>query len=231
MKRLILMMLVILMAAMSFCGCQPDAEEHAETVDETTAETLEETEPPEEMGALTAKPVIYLYPEKVTDVTVNLNFKGELTTTYPKYENGWQVTAHPDGTIFIGEQSYSYLYWEGISDAAYDFSEGFVVRGEETAAFLEDALAKLGLNRREANEFIVYWLPRMEENAYNLISFQDEIYTSDAELSITPAPDSLLRVFMAWMPLDEAIEIPEQELAPFERDGFVVVEWGGAELG
>ena len=43
-------------------------------------------------------------------------------------------------------------------------TEGFCVKGEDTAAFLEDALSKLGLNRKEANEFIVYWLPLMEQN-------------------------------------------------------------------
>ena len=32
----------------------------------------------------------------------------------------------------------------------------------------EEALADLGLTRREANEFMVYWLPMMEPNPYNL---------------------------------------------------------------
>ena len=39
------------------------------------------------------------------------------------------------------------------------------VAGSDTAAFLEDALEQLGLSRAEANEFIIYWLPRMQENA------------------------------------------------------------------
>lgn len=73
---------------------------------------------------------------------------------------------------------------------------------------MEDALARLGLNRREANEFIVYWLPRMEPNPYNLISFQEDAYTDHAVLTITPEPDSLLRVFMAWRPLEAPVEIP-----------------------
>ena len=45
------------------------------------------------------KPVIYLYPETETEVTVQLDFDGELTCTYPAYDNGWTVTArrHLDG--------------------------------------------------------------------------------------------------------------------------------------
>ena len=71
-------------------------------------------------------------------------------------------------------QTYRYLYWEGTSGTDYDFSTGFCVAGEDTAAFLEDALTQLGLNREEANEFIIYWLPQMQDTAYNLISFQQE---------------------------------------------------------
>ena len=46
-----------------------------------------------------AKPVIYLYPEEETAVTVKLDYAGALTCTYPAYGNGWAVTACPDGTL------------------------------------------------------------------------------------------------------------------------------------
>ena len=111
-----------------------------------------------------AKPVVYLYPEEETQVTVQLDYAGELTCTYPAYNDGWTVTASPDGTLTDGEgQTYSYLYWEGKDNVEYDFSQGACVAGEDTAAFLEDALSQLGLTRREANEFIVYWLPRWKK--------------------------------------------------------------------
>ena len=177
------------------------------------------------------KPVIYLYPKEETEVSVNLDFAGKLTATYPEYNGGWKVTAMPDGTLFDENgREYYCLYWEGISETEYDFEEGFCVPGTETAKFLEYALAKLGLSEREANEFIIYWLPRMQENEYNLISFQSEVYTETAKLEIEPKPDTLIRVFMAWKPLDEKIQIEAQELCSPERKGFVAVEWGGAEV-
>lgn len=179
-----------------------------------------------------AKPVIYLYPESTQEIAVKLDYSGELTCTYPEYKDGWHVTAYPDGTLIDEETGnvYSYLFWEGISDTAYDFSKGYVIAGEDTAEFLEMKLSELGLNRKEANEFIVYWLPRMQENAYNLITFQNEIYTDAAKLDIDPKPDSVLRVFMAYKSLEEPIEIEEPIITPFERNGFTVVEWGGAEV-
>ena len=178
------------------------------------------------------KPVIYLYPEEETKVSVKLDFNGELTSTYPAYENGWNVIAQPDGTLTDPETGREYycLFWEGITYADYDLSEGFVVAGEDTEEFLEASLQKLGLTDQEANEFIIYWLPRMEHNAYNLISFQGAAYTESAVLTIDPAPDTLLRVFMVFKPLAEPIEIPAQELTAPERTGFTAVEWGGAEI-
>ena len=177
------------------------------------------------------KPVIYLYPEQKTEVSVNLDVNGRLTCTYPAYKKGWEVTATPDGTLTdVNGQTYNYLYWEGEIYAQYNLSKGFCIKGEDTAEFLEDALEKLGLTRREANEFIVYWLPMMEQNPYNIISFQTDSYTDNAKLMVNPAPDTLIRVFMAWQSANQYTELDKQELTAPERTGFTVVEWGGAEV-
>ena len=180
---------------------------------------------------VSAKPVIYLYPEQETMVSVSLDYAGTLTATYPAYENGWTVTAEPDGTLYDENgDEYSYLFWEGEDKTDYDFSKGFCVAGADTADFLREKLAEIGLTPREYNEFIVYWLPKMQDNPYNLIAFQSEAYTDTAKLDIDPTPDSLLRVFMAWKPLHKAQNIEPQTFAPFTRDGFTVVEWGGCEV-
>ncbi len=183
---------------------------------------------PWENQATAYKPVIYLYPEEETAVSVKLDYDGELTATYPAYGDGWEVTALPDGTLRSDGKEYSYLFWEGVSETEYDFSSGFVVPGEETAEFLQEKLALLGLTPREYNEFIVYWLPLMQENPYNLIAFQGEAYTDSARLEVSPEPDTVLRVFMAYKALKKPVEVPEQKLEPVERKGFTLVEWGGA---
>ena len=178
------------------------------------------------------KPVIYIYPEEETAVRVKLDLDGELTCTYPKYDNGWEVLAKPDGTLLDTEtnKEYNYLYWEGISDVKVDETIGYCVKGTDTAEFLETKLNELGLSRKEANEFIVYWLPQMEVNEYNYISFDTEDYENRAELSITPAPDNVIRVFMTWKALDEPVELTEPLIDTPVRDGFTVVEWGGTQI-
>jgi len=180
------------------------------------------------------KPVIYLYPEHETDVHVELELtESDLYTTYPKYNNGWDVTAYPDGTLLNKADGthHKYLFWDSSNcRTRYDFSRGFCVAGSDTERFLKEKLTYMGLTEDEMNEFIVYWLPLMEHNKYNLITFQGDAYTASAKLNITPAPDSMLRIFMAYVPLEEAVDIEPQQLSTFERNGFTVVEWGGSKI-
>lgn len=181
-----------------------------------------------------AKPVIYLYPEQEADVHVELELtEADLSTTYPKYNNGWDVTAYPDGTLVnkADGSHHKYLFWDAVNcRTRFDFSKGFCVAGSDTESFLKEKLTYMGLNEQEMNEFIVYWLPLMEHNAYNLISFQSDAYTDTAKLNITPTPDSMLRIFMTYVPLEDAVDIEPQELSTFERNGFTVVEWGGSKV-
>lgn len=198
-----------------------------------TIQTVTSIEIKEQPPMVAYKPVIYLYPTVPTECSVKVTLDGKLTCTYPAHgTEGWQnFIAHPDGTLtFPDGRSYYCLYWEGELDLKPDFSTGFCVKGEDTAAFLENVLAKQGLNEREANEFIIYWLPRLQENPYNLFSFKTDLYTSLAELSITPAPDCLLRVYMTAVPSDTYMELTPQTFEPFERKGFTVVEWGGTMI-
>ena len=180
-----------------------------------------------------AKPIIYLYPEKDMLVDVQLDIKGELTHTYPKYNNGWQVKASPDGTLIDKEgKEYYALYWEGNNDQQFSPTDGFVVPGDKTSEFLEASLETLGLNRREANEFIVFWLPILESNPYNLIHFSTTEYEDMAKLNISPKPETVIRVMMVYKPLQAPIEFPQQDLRKLSklRKGFTVVEWGGSLL-
>lgn len=188
----------------------------------------------EEQDEMLKKPVIYLYPEEKTNVDVSLDLKdGKLTSVYPKYyKDGWHITAESDGTLYDSDgQSYNYLYWEAEANIDFDFSTGYCVEGSDTATFLEEKLLDLGLTRKEANEFIVYWLPQMERNSYNIISFQTNTYTDSAKLTVNPKSDTLIRVYMAYYGSDKAVNIaePKKEETP-NRNGFTVVEWGGSEV-
>lgn len=209
-----------------------------ELLTETDNRITYEKENIEKPNPETAKPVIYLYPEQETKVNVQLTFNGTLTSTYPTLPpEGWTVTAQPDGTLTDEEgRSYRYLFWEGAADVDWKQDSGFLVKAEDAREFLEQSLTQLGLNELEQNDFITYWLPKLEKNGESFVTFAAEQYTDNAVLTVTPQPDSVLRVQMLISKVDDSNraafqKLPEQELPRFEREGFVLVEWGGTDLG
>ena len=74
-------------------------------------------------------------------------------------------------------------------------------------------------------------MPKLEHNKYNYIRFAtiDEI-NNNMPLSINPNPDTLIRVLMTCKGLNKPINVEEQKLYSPERNGFVVVEWGGTMI-
>lgn len=180
------------------------------------------------------KPIIYLYPKEVTKVSVELGYTNKITSSYPKYTDGWNVLASPNGDLVdlnTNRNLYS-LYYENENNIDFKVEDyGFVVKGEDTAKFLEEKLEILGLTEREAEEFIIYWLPKLEVNKYNYIRFatEDEL-NANMPLQINPIPDTTIRVLMTYKGLNKQINVEEQQLKTPERNGFVAVEWGGTEI-
>lgn len=181
------------------------------------------------------KPVIYLYPDKHTPININLGFTGTELYTWPKINAGmnWFVTAQPNGMLkdAAGDE-YPYLFWEGKMDifANTDMSTGFVVKADETEEFFRDKLKILGLNAREYTDFITFWGPRMRKNKYNLIHFETTVYNNKVPLNVTPKPESSQRILMVYQGLDKPVEVTPQELQPFTRKGYTLIEWGGMEM-
>ena len=175
------------------------------------------------------KPLIYLYPTVDTKVNVKLGRSEALTSTYPKYKNSWNVLAKPTGELIDDKgRSFYGLYWEGYNTIDVTFEDGFVVKKDDLIPFLEEKLSTLGLNEREANEFIIYWLPKLEENEYNLIRFESITnINKDMPLIVNPNPDTVIRVLMEYKKADKNTKVKKQELITPIRKGFTVVEWGG----
>lgn len=181
------------------------------------------------------KPVIYFYPDATTQVSVHLKTTGQLGYTYPAYNNGWNFTADPDGTLHMADREYDYLFWDGethVNMQSIERFEGYLVQRDSLITFFETQLTAMGLNAREQEDFITYWCPRMRANETSYIHFMFiEEYESIATLNVTPKPDHLFRVFMLW---DDGAgidpnAIQPQTITPLTREGFTVVEWGGGQ--
>ena len=182
------------------------------------------------------KPIIYLYPEEETNVNVKLTNDDLITCSYPKYsKEGWSVIAKPNGDLIdinTSRNLYSLYYESKVLQDIKMTDEGFCVSKDDVIPFLEEKLSILGLTEHEQEEFIIYWLPRLEENKYNYIRFltQDEI-NNLLPLEVNPKPDTIIRVIMVFKGLDEKVNIKnEQVIEPLQRNGFTLVEWGGANI-
>lgn len=177
------------------------------------------------------KPVIYLYPPKQEKVHVDIAPQGKLLTTIPAYtKDGWNVTANPNGEIIENGKRYDYLFYEAsIPDSLIPREQaGYVISGNNLADFFKTVLPKLGLNTKEQNQFSAYWLQVLPKSAfYRITLVPTDILNSISPLSITPAPETILRVTFNFQPLEKTISIDPPVLPVVKRTGFTVVEWGG----
>lgn len=180
------------------------------------------------------KPVLYLYPKQKQNVIVKLSHSDKLIYSYPAYpKDGWKITAYPDGTLIHGEKSQKYytLFWEWSDQIKFTSSNGPIIKQKDTANFLDSKLKGLGLNWRERNEFIIYWLPYLAQNKTNQIRFYTKKYEKAYPISIIPRPDTLIRIYMVYSKTpkftkDQKIRKP----VSIKRTGFTTVEWGGSEI-
>lgn len=175
------------------------------------------------------KPVIYLYPEKTTSVSVRLPSFINVTVSEPTYpKQGWTALAHPDGTLVMPDGSkYGSLFWEGTGVAYKTPTEGWLVKDGEQETFLRETLAKLGLNQNESKEFMEFWLPLMQDAPYYRVSFIVSEWSKAAPLYVSPKPTTQIRVFMDWEKRSSPISIKAPQIETPKREGFTLVEWGG----
>ena len=178
------------------------------------------------------KPIIYFYPEKEMDLSIEFVNEDKLLTTYPKYNGGWDIHLNEDGTFVTKDNNREYyaIYFDEIANYTTNFEEGFYVNKDNAISFLEEKMDYIGYTNREVDEFIMYWLPILESNEHSLVYFeQTEQRNEECPLIFSTQPDTLIRTMIHIKKVDGEVSIPEQQLKHYDRNGFVVTEWGGVE--
>ncbi len=175
------------------------------------------------------KPVVYLYPTQPT--TVQVRVAADVIKSEPLYgTNGWQnVFAEPSGTLSYQGRTYDSLYWEGYGHGSYpDITSGSVVKSSEAPAVIRTQLAQQGLNQKEIADFMEFWAPKLPTTPYTRLTwFGTGLMNQLAPLTISPAPQTTIRVFLDFEGLQTPISLPAQTFRAPKRIGFTVVEWGG----
>ncbi len=200
------------------------------------------------------KPVIYAYNTPPTGSQISILPKGEFTFTYPppsaakglptaRQADSWNILADEMGRLIDQNtgRSYPYLFWEAemfdlhfskVSEANFNI---YYIETDTTIQFLENELSKAGLNPREMTDFITFWGPRLTNYSYAKVQFLvDDGYDRIAELSITPAPNSVRRIYMLFEGINELdnknYQTVKVKWTRMDREGYHLLEWGGSNL-
>lgn len=174
------------------------------------------------------KPVIYLYPAETTEVSVKVG--ADITQSEPAYNSGWQVTASPLGKLTTSDGSlFDYLFWEGFGKGEYpQITTGTVVAASDAVQKIKTDLSTIGLNSKEIADFVEFWGPKLPTSgSVRLTWLTNDEMNKLAPLSVSPKPDSVIRVFLDFASVNGGAAITPQTLPTYARNGFTLVEWGG----
>ncbi|TNF48783.1 MAG: hypothetical protein EP305_04570 [Bacteroidetes bacterium] len=185
------------------------------------------------------KPVIYLYPERLTKVSVSIETPAEISFVYPAFykEKTWKVDVTPEGKINCWNQQYNYLFWEATYSNLKELQRStmttFYTTSEKSLQTLEYICDSFGLNSLEKADLITYWGPQLQQLPSAKISvLMNEEVDRLAGLTISPEPDHVYRLFLLIDPEPVLEDIPLQKaITPIQRQGFFVIEWGGTIIG
>ena len=111
-----------------------------------------------------------------------------------------------------------------------DLESGFVVGTKNLESELRSKLTIIGLNNKETDDMMEYWLPQMlakNKPFYRFSLLQNNELDKLFPMTITPKPQSSIRVFLDWDALDTNTTIPTQKLITYPRTDYTMVEWGG----
>jgi hypothetical protein len=174
------------------------------------------------------KPNIYIYPEEdiTLDVTIDFPQGGSVIESIPKYGKEWEnLKVEPSGLI---NGNYNYLFYESVNPDLSQYENGWVITQEDLEFFFVKNMAATGFNEQEIIDFIDYWLPILKDYPHYAIYPQyNEQLDRIIQLNFSQKPDNILRLIYTLKGLQKNnLVLQEPEIPNFEREGFIVVEWG-----
>jgi hypothetical protein len=204
-----LLFIIYLMVTVPFQSCKPDDDNECDTCN------------------MVYKPNIYIYPEEQIQLTVKIEFPmgGKIVTSIPEYGTGWNVLVDTNGLI---DKTYSYLFYESTQPDIWQKQYGWITKNADLESFFRINMADYGFNGNEIEDFIDYWIPRLNDYTFYLIYPQTEKLINDViNLDFSQQPDNLLRLFYVIKGQDQLQDkLIKPTIESFKREGYFVTEWG-----
>lgn len=173
------------------------------------------------------KPNIYIYPNEQIDLSVKLNFPmgGKIVTSIPEYGTGWNVVVDTSGLI---NSTYSFLFYESTQPDVWQRNYGWIIQIDKLESFFRQNMTDYGFNEREINDFIEYWIPRLNDYPlYSIYPQTKSIIDEVIQLDFSKQPENILRLFYVIKGQNQLQEkLTEPTIDSFVRIGYFVTEWG-----
>lgn len=206
--KLPILLVIYLMFSISFQSCKPDDDEC-------------------DNDNMVYKPNIYIYPNEKIDLSLKIYFPigGEIVTSIPEYGKGWEIKVDTNGLI---NNTYSYLFYESTQPDVWQRQYGWIIKTDELESFFRKNMNDYGFKNNEIDDFIEYWIPRLNDYPYYTIYPQTKnLINSVITLDFSKQPDNLLRLFYVVKGNNQIQDkLIEPTIANFERTGYFVTEWG-----
>ena len=175
------------------------------------------------------KPNIYIYDEEGRKIDLTFSHPQLIIKSIPDYETGWSVTASGEGILTTEDgEACTYLFYESRTvKGMFETQKGFYMNAENRVAEWERILSEYGFNELEIQDFIEFWNEMLEaDKDYIMYPQYTETVDKAMEVTITPAPENIVRIWFVFEEYDGQ-EYEEEVIVPFTREGYTVVEWGG----
>lgn len=172
------------------------------------------------------KPNIYIYPENEINLSVTLEFPngGKVFESIPEYKTGWNINVQPSGII---DNQFEYLFYEAQIPELLQRDFGWIIEGTKLDSFFTNNLQSLIFSTKEIKDFTDYWIPILDASKKYLIYPQFNEELSDIiQLDISIKPDNLNRIWYVIEEFKNNLQIEEPINPIFQRQGFVILEWG-----
>ena len=205
-----LLFFIYMIISVPFQSCEPDD-------DENECDTCN----------LVYKPNIYIYPNEKIELSVKLDFPigGKVVTSIPEYGTGWNILVDASGLI---NDTYSYLFYESTQPDVWQRNNGWNIQTDKLESFFRNNMTEYGFNGREINDFIEYWIPRLNDYPlYSIYPQTKSIIDDVIQLDFSKQPENIMRLFYfikGHSQLQDKLAAPT--IDNFVREGYSVTEWG-----
>ena len=215
------MLILLFIAYIPFLSCERDTNMVGLNETDTTSYLCNDT-------VSVDKPNIYIYPVESMGLIFIINFPqgGSIVESIPLYEECWNIQIEPSGLI---DNQYTFLFYECRVPDRFQYKTGWQIEGSQLERFFRNNLSTTGFIETEIEDFIDYWIPRLESTDNYLVypQYNDDIAPL-IELQCSEEPESLLRFLyiIETKKSDNEIILIEPVIPKFERKGFTIAEWG-----